>query len=70
MTHEVQFLIHFIWKKLLSIRLVLSAEPKYCEPECENATAAFGILFVTFLVAYEHEFDHNNDAPLPGYLYI
>ena len=43
--------------------MVLSAEPKYCEPECENTTAAFGILFVTFLVAYGHEFDHDNDAP-------
>ena len=43
--------------------MVLSAEPKYCEPECENTTAAFGILFVTFLVAYGHEFDHDNDVP-------
>ena len=43
--------------------MVLSAEPKYCESECENTTAAFGILFVTFLVAYGHEFEHDNDAP-------
>ena len=36
--------------------MVLSAEPKYCESDCENTTAVFGILFVTFLVAYGHEF--------------
>ena len=44
--------------------MVLSAEPKYCESECENTTAAFGILFVTFLVAYGPGFEHDNAAPL------